>query len=79
MEVIAVADSKHRWRWEIRHNEETVKESDAKFATLEEAIADGKRHLLGMWTGQDRPPITRRSQRSERWPTQRESGGRDVA
>ena len=63
MEVIAVAEREHRWRWEIRHNGQIIKESTARFLTITEAIEDGRCSLVGLWTGQDRPPITRRSQR----------------
>ena len=75
MEVVAVAEREHRWRWEIRHNGTIVKESTARFPTIAEAITDGKRSLLGLWTGADRPPISRRSQR----PEGRSSGGPQVA
>jgi len=63
MEVVAVAEREHRWRWEIRHAGKMVKESDTVFSTVSEALEDGRRNLLGLWTGDDRPPITRRSQR----------------
>lgn len=62
MEVVGVAEREHQWRWEIRHGGQLVKESRERFATLQDAIRDGKQHLLSLWTGKDRPPITRRSQ-----------------
>ena len=62
MEVIAIADRKDYWRWEIRHQGKVSKESRASFETLAEAITEGKRHLLNLWAGEDRPPITRKSQ-----------------
>jgi len=62
MEVVAVAEREHQWRWEIRHGGQLIKESRNRFATLSDAIHDGKQQLLSLWTGKDRPPITRRSQ-----------------
>jgi len=62
MEVIALAESEANWRWEIRHEGDVVKRSDVRFNTAHDAIQDGKRHLLTLWTGQDRPPINRRLQ-----------------
>jgi len=63
MEVIAVAERENRWRWEIRHGGKVVKESGERFATPRDAIEDGKRRLAALWTGDDRPPISRQSQR----------------
>ena len=63
MEVIAVAEREHRWRWEIRHNGQIIRESTAHFPTVAEAIENGRQALTGLWTGKDRPPISRRSQR----------------
>src|SRR3989442_7438594 len=40
----------------------SVKRSDGRFATAHNAIEDGKRRLLTLWTGEDRPPISRRLQ-----------------
>jgi len=62
MEVIALAESEGRWRWEIRHEGTAVKGSTERFDTAHDAIQDGKRHLLTLWTGEDRPPINRRLQ-----------------
>jgi len=62
MEVVAVAEREHQWRWEIRHGGQLIKESRARFATLSDAINNGKQQLRSLWTGTDRPPITRRSQ-----------------
>jgi hypothetical protein len=62
MEVIALAESEANWRWEIRHGGAVVKRSHERFDTANDAIQDGKRHLLTLWTGQDRPPIHRRLQ-----------------
>src|SRR5262249_9296008 len=60
MEVIAVAEREHCWRWEIRHNGQTVKEWRERFTTLTDAIEDGKRYLLVQWMPEERPPISRR-------------------
>jgi len=62
MEVIAIAEPEARWRWEIRHAGTVVKRSDGRFATAHDAIEDGKRRLLTLWTGEDRPPFSRRLQ-----------------
>jgi len=62
MEVIAVAEPEDRWRWEIRHGGTVVKRSDERFETARDAIEEGKRRLLTLWTGEDRPPISRRLQ-----------------
>ena len=62
MEVIAVAEPEGRWRWEIRHGGTVVKTSDERFETAHDAIEEGKRRLLTLWTGDDRPRINRRMQ-----------------
>ena len=62
MEVIAVAEPEGRWRWEIRHAGTYIKRSEERFETAQAAIEDGKRRLLALWTGEDRPPISRRIQ-----------------
>ena len=58
MEVIAVAEREHCWRWEIRHQGQTVKESSERFFTLTDAIEDGKRYLLEQWMPEARPSVT---------------------
>ena len=68
MEVIAVAEREHRWRWEIRHNGRIIRESGDRFVTPHDAIEDGKRRLAALWTGTDRPPISRQPQRRRAAP-----------
>ena len=62
MEVIAIAEADARWRWEIHHGGTVVKRSEERFDTAHNAIQDGNRCLLTVWTGGDRPPISRRLQ-----------------
>ncbi len=62
MEVIAIAEPDARWRWEIRHGGAVVQRSDDQFDTAHDAIQDGKRRLLTLWTGEERPPSNRRLQ-----------------
>jgi len=70
---MAVAEPERRWRWEIRHAGDVVKGSDDRFGSAHAAIEAGKRHLLTLWTGEDRPPIARKLQgRPARGITQEE-------
>ncbi len=62
MEVVAIAEPDARWRWEIRHGGAVVQRSDDQFDTAHDAIQDGKRRLLTLWTGEDRPTSHRRLQ-----------------
>jgi len=48
MEVIAVAEREHCWRWEIRHHGQTVKESKERC------------YLLDQWMPEEWPRISRR-------------------
>jgi len=63
VEIVAVAERSNEWRWQIRHNGRLIEESGRRFAALSDAIEDGKRHLPALWTGRDRPPMTRQMQR----------------
>ena len=59
---ILITMDRGRWRWEIRHGGQLVRESRAEFPTLQDAIKDGKQQLRSLWIGDDRPQITRKSQ-----------------
>jgi len=59
MEVIAIAERGHGWRWEIHHAGQVIKQSVERFSTVVEAIEEGRRHAVGLSTEEHRPPIRR--------------------